>query len=75
MNILVLWFDVESRYKATEYLCTTNNNELWFDVESRYKATILTGLKNDVKLWFDVESRYKATPIKIRSSSESCGLM
>ena len=34
-----LWFDVESRYKATERQKNWKEKLLWFDVESRYKAT------------------------------------
>ena len=35
----MLWFDVESRYKATHRSFGTQQSTLWFDVESRYKAT------------------------------------
>ena len=38
----MLWFDVESRYKATKYFRILNKNMLWFDVESRYKATVFS---------------------------------
>ena len=36
---LRLWFDVESRYKATSHFKGKSPQTLWFDVESRYKAT------------------------------------
>ena len=36
----MLWFDVESRYKATKSMRLLPVCTLWFDVESRYKATI-----------------------------------
>ncbi len=35
----MLWFDVESRYKATSDVSFWIPLMLWFDVESRYKAT------------------------------------
>lgn len=35
----MLWFDVESRYKATHILSHSSRAGLWFDVESIYKAT------------------------------------
>ena len=35
----MLWFDVESRYKATIENYLIFRLQLWFDVESRYKAT------------------------------------
>ena len=37
--MLLLWFDVESRYEATGSNDTSLNLPLWFDVESRYEAT------------------------------------
>ncbi len=38
----MLWFDVESRYKATSTSRKFFVFQLWFDVESRYKATHIT---------------------------------
>ena len=37
----MLWFDVESRYKATHGVLMCIYSLLWFDVESRYKATLI----------------------------------
>lgn len=36
----MLWFDVESRYKATSHAFRSSHPSLWFDVESRYEATV-----------------------------------
>ena len=39
MNLsLVLWFDVEQRYKAIAIHPMFVLSQLWFDVEQRYKA-------------------------------------
>lgn len=35
----MLWFDVESRYKATLEIVSAKQTELWFDVELRYEET------------------------------------
>ena len=70
-----LWFDVESRYKATAMFVMFQGKGLWFDVESRYKATIQQKLAEDYELWFDVESRYKATLKTLKVVKYSCGLM
>ena len=56
-----LWFDVESRYEATDETEENPKNELWFDVESRYEATLSIASFWRLLLWFDVESRYEAT--------------
>ena len=36
---LSLWFDVESKYEATNSLPEVGDVQLWFDVESKYEAT------------------------------------
>ena len=71
----MLWFDVESRYKATVTRYKLLQILLWFDVESRYKATIAKPLQGGEGLWFDVESRYKATPVSWCTIALCCGLM
>ena len=40
----MLWFDVESRYKATLAAELAEEDMLWFDVESRYKATLVPNI-------------------------------
>ena len=45
-----LWFDVESRYKATLNEMNAIIKELWFDVESRYKATLLPSTEHRSQL-------------------------
>ena len=72
---LPLWFDVESRYKATCKRSGNNFGTLWFDVESRYKATKRYGRVLQTLLWFDVESRYKATSCHSHTQTYRCGLM
>lgn len=57
----MLWFDVESRYKATTSSRSWANAWLWLDVESRYKVTNGRAMTDPLLLWFDVESRCKAT--------------
>ena len=34
-----LWFDVESKYEATNKFLGVLLSALWFDVESKYEAT------------------------------------
>ena len=37
--MIVLWFDVEKRYKTTRFHVKNQTSMLWFDVEKRYKTT------------------------------------
>ena len=70
-----MWFDVVSKYEATQLLFELIYTELWFDVESKYEATVPAGKANTIALWFDVESKYEATIKKLVEDAVSCGLM
>ena len=71
----MLWFDVESRYEATNRYVLMSVEWLWFDVESRYEATTHIARKTVSSLWFDVESRYEATRGNGAVWWLCCGLM
>ena len=73
--MLLLWFDVEERYKTICIKEIERLNALWFDVEERYKTIFDSYLVILSKLWFDVEERYKTIRKKCYLSTASCGLM
>ena len=59
LSCVVLWFDVEKRYKTICLRGKDKGRGLWFDVEKRYKTIERPNGTNDARLWFDVEKRYK----------------
>ena len=71
----LLWFDVESKYEATDDTIRSSPTRLWFDVESKYEATLDAFPPFSVGLWFDVESKYEATDRRGDKVQARCGLM
>ena len=72
---MLLWFDVEQRYKTISLSSSHEDMQLWFDVEQRYKTILENNNITKQLLWFDVEQRYKTIIIVEREESFSCGLM
>ena len=44
--MILLWFDVEKRYKTIHLANVSQLHQLWFDVEKRYKTIVLHTSRN-----------------------------